>query len=347
MADLTQPIGPKGARARVLVAGATGYTGALAAQILWRHPQLELAAVTGRSETGRPLNELYPRYDVPLALQELTPALLENVEVGIVAYPHGAAAPVVAQMRALGLTVIDLSADFRLEDLPTYERFYGPHGAPELLDGAVYGLPELTDRERIREAGLIACPGCYPTASLLALAPLAEAGLIEDVVIDAKSGVSGAGRGGGEATSFVALTENVTPYKPAGHRHRPEILEKLALMSPSEEPPVSLTFVPHLVPVDQGELVSCYVKTSEPIDQETLDRIYGERYTDEPFVSVVDSPPGMRDVRGTNRCHIQAVAGDDRVVVFAVIDNLWKGSAGQAIQNLNLTLGLDESAGLL
>jgi len=347
VAESTQPIGPDGARARVLVAGATGYTGALAAQILWRHPQLELAAVTGRSEAGRPLNELYPRYDVSLAMQELTPDLLENVEVGIVAYPHGAAAPVVAEMRGMGLTVIDLSADFRMEDLPTYERHYGPHGAPDLLDGAVYGLPELSERERIREADLIACPGCYPTASLLALAPLAEAGLIEDVVIDAKSGISGAGRGGGESTSFVALTENVTPYKPAGHRHRPEILEKLALLSPSGEPPSSFTFVPHLVPVDQGELVSCYVRTSGPLDQEALDRLYGDRYADEPFVSVVGSPPGMRDVRGSNRCHIQAVAGDDRVVVFAAIDNLWKGAAGQAIQNLNLALGLEETAGLL
>jgi N-acetyl-gamma-glutamyl-phosphate reductase len=347
VADPTQPIGAGGARARVLVAGATGYTGALAAQIAWHHPQLELVTVTGRSETGRRLNELYPRYDVALALQELTTELLEGVEAGIVAYPHGAAAPVVAEMRGLGLTVIDLSADFRLEDLPTYERFYGPHGAPGLLDGAVYGLPELYGREQIREADLIACPGCYPTASLLALAPLAEAGLIEDVVIDAKSGVSGAGRGGGEATSFVAMTENVTPYKPAGHRHRPEILERLAVLSPSKEPPPSLTFVPHLVPVDQGELVSCYVKTAEALTQERLDLLFGERYADEPFVSVLGSPPGMRDVRGTNRCHIQAVAGDDRVVVFAAIDNLWKGSSGQAIQNLNLALGLEETAGLL
>ena len=196
------------------------------------------------------------------------------------------------------------------------------------------------------EADLIACPGCYPTASLLALAPLAEAGLIEDVVIDAKSGVSGAGRGGGEATSFVALTENVTAYKPAGHRHRPEILEKLAGRTPSGEPPAALTFVPHLVPVDQGELVSCYVRTPEPLDQDTLDQLYGDRYAEEPFVSVVGSPPGMRDVRGSNRCHIHPVAGDDRVIVFAAIDNLWKGAAGQAIQNLNLALGLDETAGL-
>ncbi len=182
--------------------------------------------------------------------------------------------------------MVDLSADFRLADLGTYERHYGPHGAPELLDGAVYGLPEL-NREEIRKAGLVAGPGCYPTAALLALAPLAEAGLIEDVVIDAKSGVSGAGRNGGESTSFVSVTENVVPYKPAGHRHRPEIIEKLDRLSPTGSGADHLTFVPHLVPVDQGELVSCYVRTSTDLDQAELDRIYSARYGDEPFVSLV------------------------------------------------------------
>lgn len=343
MAETVQPIGPEGARARVVVAGATGYTGALAAQLVWHHPDLELAEITARSETGSALNRLYPRYDVPLELNELDLAGLEDVDVGIVAYPHGAAAPVVAEMRGLGMIVVDLSADFRLEDLPTYERFYGSHGAPELLDGAVYGLPEL-NRQAIRDAGLIANPGCYPTAAILALAPLAEAGLIDDVVIDAKSGVSGAGRGGGEATAFITVTENVSPYKPVGHRHRPEILEKLNELAPADIP--SLTFVPHLVPVDQGELVSCYVKSSVELEQADLDRLYSARFQSEPFVRVSGSPPGMRDVRDTNQCHIQVVAGDDRILVFAAIDNLWKGSSGQAIQNLNLILGLDEGAGL-
>jgi N-acetyl-gamma-glutamyl-phosphate reductase len=346
VAEPSERIGSgEGPAARVLVAGATGYTGALAAELVWGHPRLELAAVTARSETGTRLSDLYPRYEVPLELQELTPALLEDVEVGIVAYPHGASAPVVAEMRGMGLTVIDLSADFRLDHLPTYEQYYGPHGAPDLLEGAVYGLPEL-GREAVREAELVACPGCYPTASLLALAPLAEAGLIEDVVIDAKSGVSGAGRNGGEGTSFVSITENVSPYKPSGHRHRPEIAERLAAISPEGAAPHDLTFVPHLVPVDQGELVSCYVKTSRQLGQSELDELYAARYAGEPFVDVTSSPPGMRDVRGTNRCRIQPVEGDGRTVVFAAIDNLWKGASGQAIQNLNLTLGLDEKLGL-
>ncbi len=345
MAETRQEIGPEGPRARVIVAGVTGYTGALAAWLVWRHPGLELVRITGRSEQGRRLSELYPRYDVPMEITELDAAAFEDAEVGIVAYPHGASAPVVAEMRGMGLSVVDLSADFRLGDLATYERYYGPHGAPELLDGAVYGLPEL-NREQIREAGLVAGPGCYPTAALLALAPLAEAGLIEDVVIDAKSGVSGAGRNGGEATSFVGVTENVTPYKPAGHRHRPEIIEKLDRLSPSGSGADHLTFVPHLVPVDQGELVSCYVRTSSDLDQAALDRLYAARYEDEAFVKVVSSPPGMRDVRSTNRCHVQPLAGDERVVVFSAIDNLWKGSAGQAIQSLNLMLGIEETAGL-
>ena len=344
MAEPKQPIGPEGAKARVVVAGATGYAGALAAQLVWNHPSLELAEITARSETGVALNQLYPRYDVPLELKDLDLAGLEDVDVGIVAYPHGAAAPVVAEMRGLGLIVVDLSADFRLEDLPTYERFYGAHGAPDLLDGAVYGLPEL-NRDAVKEAELIANPGCYPTATILALAPLAEAGLIDDAVIDAKSGVSGAGRGGGEATSFITVTENVSPYKPVGHRHRPEILEQLNGLSLTGDIP-SLTFVPHLVPVDQGELVSCYVKTSVDLVQEDLDKLYSARYLTEAFVKVTSNPPGMRDVRDTNQCHIQPVVGDDRILVFAAIDNLWKGSSGQAIQNLNLMLGLDEREGL-
>lgn len=330
---------------RVLVAGATGYAGALAARLVADHPRLELARITARSETGTRLCDLYPRYDVDLELTELDLADLDDVEVGIVAYPHGAAAPVVAEMRGRGLIVIDLSADFRLKDLPTYEKYYGPHGEPDLLDGAVYGLPEL-NRDRIAEAGLIANPGCYPTASILALAPLARAGLIDDVVIDAKSGVSGAGRGKGEATSFVTVTENVAPYKPSGHRHRPEIAEQLGRLAPDGKGPDGLTFVPHLVPVDQGELVSCYVRPTRAVEQDELDSIYADAYTDERFVKVGSTPPGMRDVRETNQCHVMALAGDDRIVVFAAIDNLWKGASSQAIQNLNLILGYDEAEGL-
>jgi N-acetyl-gamma-glutamyl-phosphate reductase len=342
--EMIEGLVSEGERPRVLVAGATGYTGALAAALVQGHPGLDLVAITGRSHVGERLDRVYPRYPVPLEIEELDNQVIERADAGLVAYPHGAAAPAVAELRGLGLVVVDLSADFRFLELPNYEKVYGEHGAPDLLDGVVYGLPEL-DRESVAAAELVANPGCYPTAALLGLAPLVRAGLAADVVIDAKSGTSGAGREAGEALSFVNVTENVRPYSPAGHRHRPEILEQLARIAPDGQAP-PLTFVPHLLPIDQGELVSAYVATPERLSQAELDELYREAYGDEQFVELVDSPPGVRDVRETNRCRIQVLAGDERVVVFSAIDNLWKGAASQAIQNLNLMLGLPEGAGL-
>lgn len=331
--------------ARVIVAGASGFAGALSAQLVWRHPRLELATITARAEVGRALGELYPRYRVPLELTELDLGGLDGIDAAIVAYPHGAAAPVVAEMRGLGIQVVDLSADFRLLHLPTYERWYGPHGAPELLEGAVYGLTELY-RGPVREASLVANPGCYPTAALLALHPLLSRMEVDaHIVVDAKSGVSGAGRGGGERHHFVNVDENFAPYAVEGHRHKAELEQEVSLAAGDE---LTVTFVPHLLPVDQGLLVSCYLHLPEPVGAAELRSIYGEAYAGDPFIEVVDSPPGVRDVRDTNLCRIHAAtpgeAGD--VLVFAAIDNLWKGAAGQAIQNLNLMLGLDETDGL-
>ena len=330
--------------ARVLVAGASGYAGALAADLVWNHPSLELARVTSRSEAGGRLDELYPRHAVPMTLTELDIEAADDVDAAIVAYPHGASAPVVAELRGLGAKVVDLSADFRLRDIPTYERWYGPHGEPELLDGAVYGLPEL-NRERVAAAELVANPGCYPTASVLALAPLAEAGLIDDVIIDAKSGVSGAGRGAVEEMDVVKSTDDARPYGVAGHRHAPEIAQELRGLG---SPGASLTFVPHLLPFDQGELVSCYLTTTEPVDADRLATLYAERYSSEPFVQVVDDPPGVADVRETNHCrvHVRTDPDSGRVMAFAAIDNLWKGAASQAVQNLNLMLELPEGEGI-
>ena len=327
-------------RTRVIVAGASGYAGALTAELCWRHPRLELVAATSRSEAGQRLDRLYPRYRAPIELTELDLAMLEAGDAAFVAYPHGAAASVVAEMRGLGIQVVDLSADFRLVDAAIYERWYAPHGEPELLDNAVYGLTEL-GRESIRTADLVANPGCYPTAALLALAPLAERGVIAAVTIDAKSGASGAGRGAGERLSLPNLTENVLPYAAEGHRHLPEIEQELRRLG--AEAPV--TFIPHLLPIDQGLLASCYVELSEPV--EDIPALYAERYAGEPFVEVVEEPPGVREVRDTNLCRLHAVSlGERRAVVFAAIDNLWKGAAGQAIQNLNLMLGYDEGEGL-
>lgn len=329
--------------ARVLVAGASGFAGALAAQIVWRHPRLELVAITSRSDAGRRLDELYPRYRVPLQLTELDLDTLEGVDAAIVAYPHGASAPTVAALRGLGVLVADLSADFRLRDMATYERWYGEHGAPELLEGAVYGLAEMY-REQLREAELVAVPGCYPTAGVLALAPLAERGLLSDVVIDAKQGTSGYGRSSDDVVHFSAMDENAFAYRTEGHRHRPEIEQELAALGS----PAPVTFVPHLLPLDQGELATCFAQTSEPLSREELRALYEARYAEEPFVHLVDRPPGVRDVRDTNECHVYVTVEErGRVLALSAIDNIWKGASSQAVQCLNLMLGLEETEGLL
>jgi N-acetyl-gamma-glutamyl-phosphate reductase len=321
--------------ADVAVIGASGYTGALAARLVHRHPDLELVAVTSRSDAGRRLDDLYPQHRVPLVLDGYDAEELGQVDAAIVAYPHGAAAPVVAELHERGVKVVDLSADFRLRDVAVYEEWYVPHEAPALLEDAVYGLPERY-REEIAGATLVANPGCYPTAAILALAPLAPH--LDDVVIDAKSGLSGAGRAPTETTHFVSADENVTPYGVGRHRHTPEIEQELG---------AQVLFTPHLVPLDQGEMTSCYVTLRD--DGVDVAALYEQAYADEPFVELAARPPGMRDVRETNFCriHVHPDPRSGKVLVFAVIDNLWKGASSQAIQNLNLMLGLDETAGLL
>jgi N-acetyl-gamma-glutamyl-phosphate reductase len=326
----------------VTVFGAAGYTGALTARLLDRHPSFDLRAVTARSDVGRRLDELYPRHRVPLVFEELDLDRHAAVQAAIVAYPHGAAAELVVALRRRGVRVVDLSADFRLRRPGLYEEWYRVHPKPALLAEAVYGLPELY-REQIRRADLVANPGCYPTATLLALGPLARAGLLQDVVIDAKSGVSGSGRAATESTHFVTVDENVTPYGVPRHRHTPEIEQELEAMGAD----IKVTFTAHLLPLDQGELVSCYV-TAPGADGVDLQALYRADYEPEPFIELVESPPGVRDVRETNICRI-SVHRDvrtSRVIVFAVIDNLWKGAASQAVQNLNLMFGLPEGEGI-
>jgi N-acetyl-gamma-glutamyl-phosphate reductase len=288
----------------VLVAGASGYTGALAARLLHRHPDFELAAVTSRNDAGRRLDDLYPYHRVPLTLEELDLDRHGDVDAAIVAYPHGAAAPVVAALRAKGVKVVDLSADFRLRDRAEYEHWYVEHPHPELL-----------------------------------------AGHIADVVVDAKSGVSGAGRTLRESTHFVAADENVTPYGVGAHRHMPEIDQELHAAGAPRH--LRVTFTPHLLPLDQGELVSCYVTLSDPLGR-PVEEVFARAYAHEPFVEIVDKVPGVRDVRDTNMCRISARLDErtGKVFVFAAIDNLWKGSSSQAVQNLNLMFGLDEQAGI-
>ncbi len=330
----------------VAVFGAAGFTGALTARLLFRHPSFELRSVTARSDVGRRLDDLYPHHRVPLTLEELDLNRHADVDAAVVAYPHGAAAPVVAALRERGVRLVDLSADFRLRDAMVYGAWYREHEAPELLEEAVYGLPELY-RDEIRAADIVANPGCYPTATLLGLAPLARAGLIADVVVDAKSGVSGAGRAATEKTHFVTVDENVAAYGVPRHRHTPEIEQELAELGAD----VRITFTAHLLPLDQGELVSCYVTPTEAgrgVGLPELEALYAEEFDSEPFVELATGPPGVRDVRETNICRI-SVHQDDRtgrVIVFSVIDNLWKGSASQAVQNLNLMFDLEEGEGI-
>jgi N-acetyl-gamma-glutamyl-phosphate reductase len=326
------------------VFGAAGFAGALSARLVHRHPAFTLTTVTARSDVGRRLDDLYPHHRVPLVLQELDLDRQADVEAAIVAYPHGAAAEVVADLVARGVRVVDLSADFRLRDPAVYAEWYREHPRPELIAEAVYGLPERY-RDEIPDARVVANPGCYPTATLLALAPLASAGLIGDVVVDAKSGVSGAGRAATEKTHFVTVDENVTPYGVAGHRHTPEIEQELAVLGVDR----AVTFTPHLLPLDQGELVSCYVTVGERIESAAeLADLYHEAYDDEPFVELASGPPGVRAVRETNICRVSAHldARSGRVIAFAAIDNLWKGAASQAVQNLNLMFGRSEGEGL-
>jgi len=322
----------------VAVLGAGGFGGALCAGIVHGHPSLELTAVTARSDAGRRHDEVYPRYAVPLTLEEPdADRIAERADAALVAYPHRAAAQAVRDLRERGLKVVDLSADFRLSQ-EAYERWYQPHEAPELLGEAVYGLPELGHREEIRGAELVAGPGCNSTAALLALWPLRD--IARDAVVDIKTGVSGAGREATSDTHFVSVADNVNPYKTEGHRHVAELQQELP-------DGIRLSFVPHLLPIDQGLMASCYVTADGEPSREDVQALFEDAYRDEHFVDVIAHPPRTGDVRATNRARVHATLDEGgRVLAFAAIDNLWKGAAGQAVQDLNLMLGLPEQEGL-
>ena len=342
--DAKQPLVGEPA-ARVLVAGANGFTGALAAKIVWDHPRLELVAATSRSDAGKRIDELYPRYRVPVELTELDlddADFLDGIDAAIVAYPHGAAAPTDAALRAAGIKVVDLSADFRLRDMDTYEQWYGTHGAPDLFGTGVYGLTEMY-REELRGADLVATPGCYPTATVLALAPLAEEGLVADVSVAAFQGTSGYGRSTDDVVHFSSMTENAFPYKTEGHRHRPEIEQELAALGSAGDGELRARPDPAR-PGRAGDLLR---DLTEPIGKDAAQALYRERYADEPFVRVLDGPPNLRALRDTNECHVYVTIDEHgRAMAFGAIDNIWKGASGQGVQNLNLMLGLDETEGL-
>ena len=333
---------------KIGIVGGTGYTGVELLRLLATHPQANVVCITSRAESGRQVSDLYGnlRGHFDLAFSEPDPASLAECDLVFFATPNGTAMKMVPELLDAGTRVIDLAADFRLRDPAVWEQWYGmPHSCVDVLAEAVYGLPEL-NREQIRGARLVANPGCYPTAAALGFLPLVESGLIDtgNLVADCKSGVSGAGRGANAAMLMGEVGESFKAYGVAGHRHLPEIRQTLSWVSTQ---PVGLTFVPHLVPMIRGIHATLYGRlTGDPGD---LQAIFEKRYADEPFVDVLPSGshPETRSVRGVNHCRmaIHRPQGGDTVVVLSVIDNLTKGAAGQALQNMNLMFGLDEEIG--
>jgi N-acetyl-gamma-glutamyl-phosphate reductase len=332
-------------KSKVGIINVTGYAGVELARLLYQHPEVELTSVTGRSAAGQRLGQVFPH----LAGIDLTiEADLGKVDLAFSAMPHQASAKEVIPLLKQGIKAVDISADFRLKDAAQYGQWYGSaHPAPELLKQAVYGLPEL-HRSEVASAQLVANPGCYPTGAILALAPSVKAGLIEpDIVIDSKSGVSGAGRSLSRQAHFSEANEDVAAYALEGHRHLPEIAQELELLSSQKS--LSITFVPHLIPMTRGILTTCYATlTTSKKDGKELSQLYEDFYKDEPFVRVVDSPPHTKHTWGNNLCLIYPTIDTrtGRLVVISAIDNLVKGAAGQAVQNMNLMLGLPETTGL-
>jgi N-acetyl-gamma-glutamyl-phosphate reductase len=337
------------ASVRVGIIGATGYGGGELIRLLSRHPAVEIAGLQARGRDDEPIDASHPHLGgTALRIGDALPDGLDAVFLGL---PHGAAAALVPDLVASGVTVIDLGPDFRLRDPADYPRWYRfDHPRPDLLERAVYGLPELHREElaAIHDADvrIVASPGCYATASVLSLVPLARAGLLDDVVVDAKSGVSGAGREAKPEMHFSEVNESVKAYGVEGHRHVAEIEQELGLAAGTRVAPVD--FLPHLIPMTRGILAACHVRTTRPVDQAELDALYTEAYDGERFVEVVGAPPATKHVTGSNtfRVHTHHDPRTGRVLVLGVLDNLVKGAAGQAIQAFNVVFGLPEASGL-
>jgi len=334
---------------KVGIVGGTGYTGVELLRLLANHPEVSVEVITSRSEEGLRIDDMYPNLRGHYDLQFTVPDVdaLAQCDAVFFATPHGVAMKMAPELVERGVRVIDLGADFRIKDLQLWSQWYGmEHTSPELAAQAVYGLPEV-NREAIKTARMIACPGCYPTATQLGFLPLVENGLIDHrrLIADVKSGVSGAGRGTNLGSLLCESSESMKAYAVAGHRHLPEVKQGL---SDAAGRPVGLTFVPHLTPMIRGIHATLYGILKDPADG--LQELFEQRYANEPFVDVMPagSLPETRSVKGANMCRISVFRpqNDDTVVVLSVIDNLVKGAAGQAIQNLNIMFGFDESEGL-
>lgn len=334
---------------RVGIVGATGYTALEAARLLATHPEADLVAATSRSEVGQPLASIHlslaGRCEITITEFDAA-AMAAQCDVVMCCLPHGASAETVRRLHDASVRVIDFSADFRLSDLATYEKWYNvKHPWPERLGKVVYGMPEFFADE-IRNADIVANPGCYPTSAILPIAPIVQAGLIEssDVIVDSKTGVSGAGRSAKVATLYCETNESVAAYAVGAHRHGPEIDDLVSRISGA---PFRSIFTPHLVPLDRGILSTIYVRPTAQNSAETILAALAEHYRDAEFVHVVEHLPATKHVAGTNHVQISARDAGDRVVIVSAIDNLAKGASGAAIQNMNVMFDLDPKSGLL
>ncbi len=336
---------------KVGIIGASGYTGEELARILALHPQVELTVATSRQYAGRKLSDIYPnlRRIIDLTVEDVVlEELVKRADLFFTAVPHQTAMGIVPQLLEKGCKVVDLSADFRIHDAAVYEHWYQPHSAGDYLAQAVYGLPEL-HRESIKKTSLVANPGCYPTSIILAVTPLIKAGLIDPdtIIADSKSGTSGAGRGAAVGSLFCEVSEGFKAYKVAEHRHTPEIEQEISEVAGR---PVVISFTPHLVPMSRGILSTIYARLIPGTDTEQVREIYADSYRQEQFIRLYNPGelPATQFVRGSNFCDIgwKIDSRTGRIVIISAIDNLVKGAAGQAVQNMNLMCGLPEGMGL-
>ncbi len=334
---------------KIGIVGASGYTGSELVRILINHPNAEIKFITSESSAGKAFSYLHESFRslLNLPLIKVEEALSVAVDVVFLALPHGVSMNFAPKFLATGAVVIDLSGDYRLDDLPTYEKWYQKHESAELIKEAAYGLPELF-KEKIKGSKLIANPGCYPTSAILALAPLIESGNYEQgtIIVDSKSGTTGAGIKPSKITHYSSLYGNFFGYKVDGHRHQPEILHSLAKLNSK---PFGVRFSPHLLPIDRGILTTAYVTPTEKVSKKSLDQLYKNFYKDQPFIRLVDNPPQVKNVKGSNFADLYPIYDEENnlIIVYAAIDNLVKGAAGQAIQNMNICMGLAETTGLL
>jgi len=339
---------------KVGIVGATGYTGVELLRLLVRHPGVQVAVITSRAEAGMAVADMYPslRGFLDLTFTEPDVDALSACDIVFFATPHGVAQNLVPALMQRNVRIIDISADFRLRDTDLWEQWYGQtHGCPELVAEAVYGLPE-TNREQIRSARLVACPGCYPTAAQLALLPLVESNLVDNsnLIINAASGATGAGRQAKVDNLLTEISDSFKAYAANGHRHLPEIEQGLRERQPEGAEPAQVTFVPHLLPIIRGIQATVYARALDVDALPDLQALYAQRYAQEPFVDVLPAGehPQTRTVKGSNTCRIAIFRPQQRdtLVVMSVIDNLTKGASGQAVQNMNIMCGFDETAGL-